>query len=381
MSLPETDEHNESGKPGSSTEITQVSSLNGSTTPFGDWRESILKLFSDIKNYCQDRQAILVNPTLIRDGTIHLKSRPFKFALNGLLLPGLVIGLLYSGFSAIYPLPPEQIDRSIEEQKNIRKILDDALHNEHLQATQSEPDWARAMSTVEMEKESERNTQRLNELNGKKDRTGVDQAELDVLRKRTLEFVPVFDNRIMRDLQVSTLAAQKEAATNQLNLMRLKKFVGIVNGWQSFLIGLSLLIAAYFFGWRIRRLRPVLPFAFAGRDAYLYLIGASLVVPNIAAALLNVGLDLSIRFDVTWFLRIQPFLAPLLVVWAVVISLRVARMLAEVLGDPVLKADGKPQRRVMWRLLFSQIVAGIGIQVLVGAIGLPLYWVITKLQK
>lgn len=381
MSPLETDKHDESGETSGTTVVIGALGPKRSKTPIAEWIESTLKLFTDIKNYWKDRRAILANPALTRDGAAHTKSTPFKFALNGLLLPSLVIGLLYSAFSSLYPLPPEQIDRVIEQQKNVQKILDDALHNEHLQATQSEPGWARAMSTDDMKKESEQNTQRLIELQGKKDQTVKDQAEIAALRKRTLELVPVFVNRTMRDLQVSTLAAQKEAAGNQLRLLRLKKFVEIVNGWHSFLISVALLLGAYFFGWLVRRLQPAPPFAPAARDAYLYLIGAMFVGPNLVAAVLNVVLELSIRFDVTWFLRIHPFLLLLLAIWAILIFLRVGRMLAEVVGDTIRKPNGKLRRRVTRRLIFSQIVAGIAVQILVVVAGLPLFWVITKLQK
>lgn len=363
------------------SDVLAPSTSTKAATPFAEWRDSTLKLLSDIKNYWTDRRAILSNPTLVRNSLTQLKNSPFKFALNGLILPGLVIGLLYSAFSAVYPLPPPQIDRAIEEQKNLQKTLDDALHNPSLQPSGPEPDWARHMSTEDMKKEVEHNTHRLEQLHAKQNRTREDESEIAALKKRSIELVPVFVDRTMSDLQPSTIAAQKEAVTNQLNLSRIKKFVDILDSWQSFIVGLSLLMAAYLFGWLVRRMQPPSPFTSTGRDAYLYLIGATLVVPNLVVALLNVALDLSNRFDVDWFLRIHPFLIFLIGAWAIITAFRVGRMLAEVLGDPVHKSNGKPQRRVTWRLLFSQIIVGIAIQVVVAVIGLPVFWMISKFQK
>jgi hypothetical protein len=351
------------------------------SSPFAEWRDSTFKRVSDTKSYWKDRQAILLSPTILRNSPALLKNSPFKFAFNGLILPSLIIGLLYSAFGAIYPLPPPQIDRVIDEQKNLQKILDDALHNPTLQPAGTEPAWARQMSTDDMKREVEQNTHRLEELHAKQNRTAADEGEIAALKKRTLELVPVFVNRTMSDLQPGTIAAQKETVTNQLNLSRIKKFVNVLNGWQSFIVGLSLLMAAYLFGWLVRRMRPPAPFASAGRDAYLYLIGAALVLPNLLVALLNLALDLSSRFDVDWFLRIHPFLIFLIAAWAIVIALRVGRMLTEVLGDPLQKTNGKAQRRVTWRLVFSQIIVGMAIQVLVALIGLPVFWVISKFQK
>ena len=194
------------------------------------------------------------NRALITPG--QLKGKPFNFALNGLVLPSIVIGLLYAAASGLYSFPPPQIDRAIDDQKNIQKILNDVLRNDALHPSEFEPAWAHGVSTEEMVNESKRNTERLNQLiaesNSPPGLRDAERAELDQLRHRTIELVPVYVNRSMHDVQVSGMAALKESVNNQLKLLRVKKFVEVTNSWQSVILGVTLVIAAYIFGWLIR---------------------------------------------------------------------------------------------------------------------------------
>ena len=352
------------------------------STPFKEWRESAFKLFREIKSYWKDRRAIINDRrSLVTAGK--LNSKPFTFALNGLVLPGVVVGLLYSVASSIYSFPAPQIDRAIDEQKNVWKILDDALRNDVLKVSESEPAWAQGLKTEDMVSESKRNTERLNELNTKsKTAAGLsveDRAELDRLRSRTLELVPTMVNRTMRDLQVSTIAAQKEAARNQLNLLRVKKFAEVLNSWQAAIVGVTLLVAAYVFGCLIRWMKPPPVFSAQAVNAYLYSIGAVLLVPNILAAIINVGLDLANRYDVNWAFKLYPFLLFALAAWTISIVWRAGATLFDALDDQ--KTDVKRERKVIRRLFASQIIAAVVVQVAVTAAAIPVFWAIWRLQK
>jgi hypothetical protein len=90
----------------------------------------------------------------------------------------------------------------------------------------------------------------------------------------------------MRGVRDGAGKVKKEAARNELGLLRMEKVFKIVDDWQTVFIGFALVTAAYFLGWTIRRLKPRPPFASAGRDAYLYLVGTTFVSLNIVAAFL-----------------------------------------------------------------------------------------------
>jgi hypothetical protein len=142
---------------------------------------------AEVTNYWKDRRAILADKELLRDRGVALKTKLFKFALSGLILPSLVIGLLYSCFAAVYSLPPPQIDRAINTEKTLQRSLDDAVKDDKMQEDSADPDWARGMSTEQIEEEVKRNTQGLEELNAKKTRTLDEKSQFDVLSKRSLE--------------------------------------------------------------------------------------------------------------------------------------------------------------------------------------------------
>ena len=380
------DDHEQQGQKGSADIARPPHSQSAESavpTPFSDWCDSTLKLLSEIKNYWKDRKTILDNSTVIRD-RVQLKNRPFNFALHGLLLPSLLIGLVYSAISAVYPLPPSQVDRAIEAQKNLQTALDDAIGNLHLKA-ESEPFWAQQMSTEEMEKEMKRNRKRLEDFDAKREtKKRVSQQEVSEVREvmnRLLDLTQIYTDRTTRELQASIAVSQKEAAENQLRLLRWKKFANFVNGWQNFIVGIALILAAYFFGSSIRRLKPTPMFASHAADASLYTIGAALIFPSTLAALLNVGLDLSMRYDKDWFLKIHPFLIFVLVAWVFVVLLGTGDKLADALGEATRTATGKRQRRVTWHLFLAQFSATVIVQLAVAAIRVPLFWVVSKFNK
>lgn len=360
-----------------------ASSEAEASTPFKEWRDSVLKLPREIKTYWRDRKTILANNRAVTTPG-QLKSKPFTFALNGLVLPGIVIGLLYSAASGLYSFPPPQIDRAIDEQKTIQKILDDALHNDSLKPKgESEPAWARGVSTEALVNESKRIAERLRQLNAEKSSPpGLrddERAELEQLERRTKELVPVYVNRSMRDVHVTGVAALKESVNNQLKLLRWKKFVEVMNSWRSAIIGVTLVIAAYLFGSLIRRMKPTAEFSTQAVNAYLFCMGAVLLVPNLIGAILGVALDLAIRYDVDWFLNVYPFVMLGLAAWVIFIVWRAGVTLSQALdGQPT---NVKHQRKVIRRLFASQIVAGVIVQVVVTAAALPVLWAISRLQK
>src|SRR5215469_7640068 len=79
--------------------------------PIKEWWDSAFKLFREIRSYWKDRNAILADRrSLVTAGK--LNSKPFTFALNGLVLPGIVVSLLYSAVGSIYSFPAPHIDRA-----------------------------------------------------------------------------------------------------------------------------------------------------------------------------------------------------------------------------------------------------------------------------
>jgi hypothetical protein len=350
------------------------------STPLLDWRDSALRSFLDLKNYWKDRRTILNDPTTVRERT-KLTCRPFAFALTGLIVPSLFVGLIYSAVRAIYPLRPTQIDRAIEVEKHLQSIADEALHEDWFKVTDTEAAWTKTMSGEQLLKEQDRIIQRLKDLKGKKKRSKDEENELTVLHRHMLEAADAYINRVNADLPGPLIALQKETAENQLKLLIIKKSSDIVESWQTFIISATLVLAAYVFAWWIRRLKPPPSFSSTATDAYLYVIGANLLFPCIVAAFLNVGLDLAIRYDKDWFLRVHPFLTLALGCWSFYILWQIGKMLSSVLESPNRAAATKSYRRVTWCLFCAQLTTGVMVQLGVAALSFPVLWTVWKLQQ
>jgi hypothetical protein len=346
------------------------------STPFKEWWDSAFKLPMDIKNYWADSRAILADPTVLREGRIRLRTKPFGFAFNGVLLPSLVIGLLYAGINALYDLPKPQIEREIEYQKKLQDIFDDGIVK--ITALSLEPTWTRSMSTEQIKNERDSLMVQLEKSSGKKRSTPKDKVERERIRLRVVELSGAAVNRAMTDLQVSLVRAKKETAQNRLVLLTLNKFASIINSWRSLIIGLSLILNAYLFGRWIRKLSPSLAFSSCVTDAHLYILGTTLFLPGIAAALLETAGDLSVRYDLNWLILANFYLSGALGVWVLVALVRSGRLLQYVL-------DGAPEKRalgrVTWRLLGSQFTIGALIQIAMTIVGVPLLWFVSKFQK
>jgi len=104
-----------------------------------------------------------------------------------------------------------------------------------------------------------------------------------------------------------------------------------------------------------------------------------LLVPNIVGAILNVALDLAIRYDANWFLKAYPFVIIALAGWTISIVWKAGRSLSHVLDDQL--TNVKRERKVIRRIFASQVSAGVLVQVVVTAAALPVFWAISRLQK
>jgi hypothetical protein len=108
-------------------------------------------------------------------------------------------------------------------------------------------------------------------------------------------------------------------------------------------------------------------------------MGAVLLVPNIAGAILTVALDLANRYDANWFLTAYPFVIVGLAGWVISIVWRAGVTLSHAFDDE--RTPVKRERKVIRRLFASQIIAGVVVQILVTAGALPVFWAISRLQK
>jgi len=95
--------------------------------------------------------------------------------------------------------------------------------------------------------------------------------------------------------------------------------------------------------------------------------------------MLGIALDLSLRYNMGWFLTFFSVPVAAIVLWYSVLSDRAGSTLDHILGEPE-TSTGKLQRSATWCMLFAHIVAIVAVQLLISVLGVAVYLIVWKVR-
>lgn len=353
---------------------------NSAKSPTQEWWTKTVEPFVDIWRYFRDRYTILASSgaATVTSGT--LKVSPFKFAILSVVVPALLVDGAFGIWKTFRELPPTQIERRILSDKTIEEIA------HKLASPLSEPSQA-------------------NDAKGPDDQASRDQlqAEFDRLRKErdagkprrqlTPDEQTGYDKRENRLKQLAIEIAQmtlhqnndlgreiEESSHNESMLFQaIKKFSDLESSCFLVIIGAALVLNASLFRFLVRRKRRMFPNAGSAHIVYLYAIGSLLFFPHLAAAILGVIADLAVRFDWDSYLDYHNALIALVGLWELFQLRRAVLMISLQIGDPSGKSR-KPAIVIANRLVISQMLTSLAVQLAVTIIGIPVFLLILRFQ-
>jgi hypothetical protein len=143
------------------------------------------------------------------------------------------------------------------------------------------------------------------------------------------------------------------------------------------IVGGSLVLNASLFRYLLRRKRGRFPYADRGDAIYLYTIGALLLLPQTAAAVLNLIADLGVRYDWDRYLEYHNVLVVLVGIWGLFQLRRAAVMIAGAASGALPTAVERTI--VSNRLVISQFSSFLAIELLLAMFSIPLFLLIRTL--
>jgi hypothetical protein len=347
------------------------------STPFHDWLLSAFAKVFEIQHYWKDRRQILANVNCISEPK-KLEMRPFAFALSGVILPGLILGLILGAARAVYEFPPLPVDREIQSQKDLSNSLQ-LFAQLQGDSQYVEPSWAKGLSDNQINAEARALANRAQELMKNNNRRQSQTSELSAVRQRGLALAQISMNRSMREVSTSRVALQHPLTQHQLLLLSIKKFGETMESWSDLIVPLALMLNAYVFAWWFREIRTPDRLRNTAANAYLYVFGSVFLLPSLAINVFNLVTELSERYQWNNFLLMRPVLVDCLALWFVLAFWRTARLISDALD---VQNETARQRWVFFgRMLLSQTAVGIALQLIVAVAAVPVLLTILKLQK
>jgi hypothetical protein len=235
-----------------------------------------------------------------------------------------------------------------------------------------------SMSVEQLQAESQRQRLRITELLKKQTRTAEETQEIKEIQGRLLELTFEIVRRTDSSLLTAIPEIKESFQQDRLWLQALVKLSAFREWALPAIIGLSLIVSAYTFRFLLRK--KTFPHAERAHVAYLYVVGAALFFPQMAATTTRSMLDFVQRYDWTWYPELDICLACLLCIWGPLRLKVSARMLVNVLQDG--SADLKRlEAKVANRLVISQVLSFLAIECLLVIVGVPILYVILKFQS
>jgi hypothetical protein len=341
-----------------------------SSTPLREWLASVFKPFLEAKHYWSDRRRITADPMILRNSDGRLSSKAYGFAFNGVLLPSIVLAFAYAAVGEIYDLPKTQIEREIDAEREFQRQLEIIAQRDNLNIKQ-EPSWIYSMSTQQIEDEEKRMLPVIDTLKAKSSLSPSEHAAVD----RYVQLLPIPTQRQHTALKKEIADSKMDSAQNELIDLAFKKFSAVLDRWREVIVGAALILNAYLFSWWIRKLRPPLIFDTALTEAHLYTLGVALFFPGMTAAIMDIALDLSIRYRLERPTQILIYVSLGVAAWAFLELFRGGRRLQYVLDQ-----EPKPRTlgRVTWRLLASQLIVGLLVQIAIALVGIPVIRLLSR---
>jgi hypothetical protein len=346
-------------------------------TPFHDWLLSTFAKVFEIRHYWKDRRRILANVACIREPR-KLEMGPFAFALSGVILPGLILGLIFGAARAVYEFPPLPVDREIQSQNDLSKSLQ-LFAQLQGDSQYVEPSWAKAVSNDQINAEARALGNRAQELMKINNRSQSQTSELSAVRQRGLALAQVSLNRSMREVSASRVTLQRSLTQHQLLLLSVKKFGETMESWSDLIIPFGLMLNAYVFAWWFRKMPTHDRFRNTAASAYLYVFGSVFLLPSLALNVFNLVTEFSERYQWNNFLLMRPVLVDCLALWFVLALWRTSRLISRALD--VQNETARQKWAFFGRMLLSQTAVGVALQLTVAVAAMPVLFTIWKLQK
>src|ERR1700678_2598847 len=161
----------------------------------------------------------------------------------------------------------------------------------------------------------------------------------------------------------------------RVSLQAIAKFSALTESCLFIITGASLVLSAYIF--RFLLSKKLFPRAKEADRAYLYVIGALLFFPPMAAAAANATFDFASRYDWNRYFTLYAYIIALISIWALLALRSAAKMLATVWGDPA-RQDTRLVIKTANRLLIAQLFSFALIELALLVLGLPIFYLILK---
>jgi hypothetical protein len=350
-----------------------------STSPGRELWEKATGAINDFFSFLRDRRILLHScGAVIWDQPSRLKNKSFQFASSSIVVPTLLVGLLV-GVLKINDPPPTQLDRAIANDKKAEDVFANVLSAMHKTPPASGKYYpVAAMSDLELQTESQRLRDLLTMLRSKQTLSLREQERFGETKQRLLELT----GELLRRSEAVAVDAAKWGKDNffqeRVFLQAIAKFSALTESCLFIITGASLVMSAYMF--RFLLSKKLFPRAREADTAYLYIIGALLFFPHMAAAAANAMFDFASRYDWKLYFDLYDYIIALIAIWGLLALRSAAKMLASVLGDPVRK-DTRLVIKIANRLLIAQAFSFGLIEVALLLFGLPIFYLILKAQR
>ena len=350
------------------------------STPAREYWTKAVDTVTDTWNYFRDRSRILKTSGAAATVQGALRNSPFKFAILSIIVPTLFVDGGIGIYKTFRDLPPTQLERRIASDKEIEEISHRAASLPDHPAGAVQGNAQRdSRPTEELQREFDASVKERDAGKRRSQMMPDEQAHYDARQARLRTLFAEIDERALAGATEVGREGEKLFHGDRILLQAILKFSNLEQSYWLLVVGGSLVLNAALFRFLLLRKRQFFPFAVDADAIYLYSIGALFLLPQAAAAILNVVADLAVRLDWNRYLEYHNLLLALIGVWCLFRFRRAAKMIAGVAaGSP---PTAKQQSTVTRRLVISQLCSYIAIHFLLALFTVPVFFLILKLQK
>jgi hypothetical protein len=355
-----------------------VETQSTASNPASEWWAKTTESLKNVSAFFHDRRALLNSSghTAIEDAR-PLRNSPLQFAMLSIMIPVLLTGLVVK-LIAIRDLPPTGIERVIASDRKVETTSDE------LMAALRPPVLASyryytpgSMSNEELDIESKRQRNRIAQLRQIKAPTSRDLQQIAEVNERLFELAVELVRTADAPLLISTPKIEHSFQQDRLWFSAVVKVSALEEWAFPLIVGLSLIMSAYTFRFLLSRK----PFQLAGgaHSAYLYVVGATLFFPHLAAATTSSVFDFADRYQWTWYPGLEVAIFGLIWIWSLIRLRTVARILVNILHVGPGNAS-KLETKIGNRMIISQTLSLAAISGLIAVVGAPIFYLILKFE-
>lgn len=355
-------------------------SENQNKSPAGEYWTKAIDTVTDTWNYFRDRSKILATSGTITSVQDALKNSPFKFAILSIIVPTLFVNGGIGAWKIFRDLPPTQVDRRIASDKEIEQLSHRAASPpDGLPVKAPENAQTDNRSTEELQREFDALLQKRNGSKPRSQMSPEEQAQYDLLQKQLKALAIEIAQRALNGARDTGREGEALFHRERILLQAIVKFSDLQQSYWLLIVGGSLVLNATLFRYLLRRKRILFPHADRGDAIYLYTIGALLLLPQTAAALVSLVADLAVRYDWDRYLEYHNVLVVLVGIWGLFQLRRAAVMIAGAASGTL--PTTRQRTMVSNRLVLSQFGSFLVIELLLAMFSIPVFLLILKLQK